>query len=224
MTMKITHLLFILPFFFCGCIEIIDDITVHNDGTGSFKYSINLSSSKIKVNSILALDSLNGKKVPDMGEIVEKIQSFKNTLETQPGISNVKTEFNQVEFILKVSCDFSNVVALQNGIKETLVAISKEKNTEIYNSNWISWDGKTLSRLIPNALAVKAKAYENSDMDLLKNGSYTSISRFDRAIDKTTNVNAKINPSKTATMLRVNTYDLRQNNHLIENTISLTPN
>jgi len=155
---------------------------------------------------------------------VEKIQTFKNTLETQPGISNVKTEFNQVEFILKVSCDFTNVVALQNGIKETLVAISKEKNTEIYNSNWITWDGKTLSRLIPNAIAVKAKTYENSDMDLLKNGSYTSISRFDRAIDKTTNVNAKINPSKTATMLRVNTYDLRQNNHLIENTISLTPN
>jgi hypothetical protein len=222
--MKITHLLFILPFFFCGCIEIIDDITVHNDGTGSFKYSINLSSSKIKVNSILALDSLNGKKVPDMTEILEKIQTFKNTLETQPGISNVKTEFNQVEFILKVSCDFTNVVALQNGIKETLVALSKEKNTEIYNSNWITWDGKTLSRMIPNAIAVKAKSYENSDLDLLKNGSYTSISRFDRAIDKTTNVNAKINPAKTATMLRVNTYDLRQNNHLIENTISLTPN
>lgn len=196
--MKIIHLLLFLPFFFCGCIEIIDDITVHNDGTGSFKYSINLSSSKIKVNSILSLDSLNGKKVPDMTEILEKIQTFKKIFETQAGISNVKTEFNQTEFILKVSCDFTNVIALQNGIKETLVAISKEKNAEIYNSNWITWDGKSLSRMIPNAIAVKAKSYENSDLDLLKNGSYTSISRFDRAIDKTTNVNAKINPAKNS--------------------------
>ena len=59
-----------------SCIELIDDLTIHNDGSGTFKYTMNLSSSKIKVNSILALDSINGKKVLSKAEIKSKINLF----------------------------------------------------------------------------------------------------------------------------------------------------
>ena len=52
-----------------ACIEILDDIKFNADGSGTFKYTINLSSSKVKINSILALDSLDGKKVPSKNEI-----------------------------------------------------------------------------------------------------------------------------------------------------------
>ena len=63
----------------------------------------------------------------------------------------------------------------------------------------------------------------SSDVDLLKTGTYTSISRFDRSIERTDNGNAKLNPSKLACMLKVNTFDLRNNNKLIENSITLIP-
>ena len=52
----------LLLFLLSSCIEIIDDISMNNDGSGTFKYSINLSQSKVKVNSYLALDSINGEK------------------------------------------------------------------------------------------------------------------------------------------------------------------
>ncbi|NDF59623.1 MAG: hypothetical protein EB100_00940, partial [Crocinitomicaceae bacterium] len=39
-----------------SCIEIHDEISLKNDGSGTFSYKINLNSSKLKVNSILALD------------------------------------------------------------------------------------------------------------------------------------------------------------------------
>ena len=52
-----------------GCVEIIDDLTLNSDGSGCFKYNVNLSSSKIKINAILALDSLDGKRVPTLDEI-----------------------------------------------------------------------------------------------------------------------------------------------------------
>lgn len=222
--MKIKVLFLLLPLLFSSCIEIIDDITIHNDGTGTFKYSINLSSSKIKVKSILVLDSLEGKKVPSIEEISVKINDFEKYLEEQPGISDVKTEFNSAEFIVKLSCNFSSVSALQSGIKSSLFQLKKEKPTDEYNGTWISFDGKSLNRMVPPAIAQKALEYKNSDIDLLKTGTYVSISRFDRSVDRNSNSNVKINPSKTATMIRVNTYDLRLNNKLIENTTFLIPN
>ena len=61
------------------------------------------------------------------------------------------------------------------------------------------------------------------DIDLLKTGNYTSINRFDRPIVKAEKVGAKINPSRTACMLKVNTYDLHKNYSLIDNCIYLSP-
>ena len=219
--MKIKYLFVLIPLILGSCIEIIDDITIHTDGTGVFKYTINLSSSKIKVNSILALDSLNGRKVPSLAQIESKIADFKLKLSEKPGITSVKTEFNSTDFILKLNVEFTSVSQLQQGIKSTIQDMSIEK--ESLDGDWITWDGKTLNRLIPEILATKAKNFENSDVDLLKNGTYTSISRFDKPILKTSNINCKLNPSKTASMLQVNTFDLKLNNALIENTITITP-
>ena len=60
-------------FVISSCIEILDDITFNLDGSGTFKYTLNLSSSQVKINSILALDSLDGNKVPSLEEIQQKI-------------------------------------------------------------------------------------------------------------------------------------------------------
>ena len=78
---KLILLLFISIFSLGSCIEIFDDLTIHNDGTGTLKYNINLSSSKLKINSILALDSLDGKKVPSIAFIKEEIARIKAKFE-----------------------------------------------------------------------------------------------------------------------------------------------
>jgi len=206
-----------------SCIELIDDITIHNDGSGTFKYSINLSSSRLKVNSILALDSLDGKKVPSMGEIKNKISAFTTALKSQNGLSNVRSEFDEANLILKLFVDFKTVGQLEQGIKNSIIAVSKEKSSYELNESWIAWDGKTLKRSVPLTAFKRSNEMTSSDVDLLKTGTYTSISRFDRSIDRTENVNAKLNPSKLACMLKVNTFDLRNNNKLIENSITLIP-
>ena len=55
----------------------MDELTIHDDGSGTLKYAINLSSSRVKVNSILALDSLDGKKVPSIEDIKTKFLYLK---------------------------------------------------------------------------------------------------------------------------------------------------
>ena len=220
---KILFFFISLPLLFSSCIELIDDLTIHNDGSGTFKYTINLSASKIKVNSILALDSLDGKKVPSMAEIKAKANSFAANLKTQLGISNVTMSINDADLIIKLSFDFNSIPNFQSGLKAAILSIRDSKQSDELNQNWISWDGKILKRNIPLMSLTISEQLKETDLDLLKTGSYTTICRFDRAIEKAEKSTTKINPSRTASMLKVNTYDLQKNYSLIDNCIYLTP-
>ena len=62
-----------------------------------------------------------------------------------------------------------------------------------------------------------------NEIELLTQGKYTSITRFDRPIEKFDNQTGKLSASKMAIMLQTNTYSLLQNAKLLENTIYLSP-
>ncbi len=204
-----------------SCIEIIDDVSMNSDGSGTAKYTINLSSSKIKANSYLALDSLNGKKVPSIQEIETKIEEYKNKLDKKEGISNVIVETNFTDFIFKFQCDFQNVQLLQSAIKEIVASENKAWVNDEYV--WLNWSENELSRSTPALSASITEKIKRDDVELLKNGSYISITRFDRPVEKLTNNNAKISANRLAVMIRTNPYLLTQNTEVLKNTISLTP-
>jgi hypothetical protein len=219
---KALFLLLFLPLFLTSCIEIIDDLSINADGSGTFKYTINLSSSKVKVNGMLSLDSLNGKKVLKIPEIKVKINQFKTNLASQPGISNVKTEIKEEEFIVKLSCDFTDVNKLQEAIKNSLASLDAGiKNSADFSFNWISWNGTKLERSIPEFSQKQIKDLKQEDIDLLKTGNYTIISRFYKPVEKYDNQNASISKSRTAVMLKANAYALTKNSKILENTIYL---
>ena len=213
----------LILFSFTSCIEIIDDVTVNNDGSGTMKYTINLSASKVKINSILALDSLDGKKVPSKDEIETKIASFIRKMKTKTGVSNVQMESNLTDFIFKFQCDFTSVAALQSAIKEVVEEETEDENLKELDHNWMSWDGQKLVRSIPDVTIEKTKELKAEDIELLKTGNYTSITRFERAVDRFDNVNALLSKNKLAVMIKTNPYLLSQNYSLLENTIYLTP-
>lgn len=220
--LKKFSILFLLLFSLSSCVEILDDLSLNLDGSGTFKYTINLSSSKVKVNSILKLDSLDGKKVPKLPEIKSKINEFKSILSKQSGISNVKIETNDLEFIVKFQCDFTNLTTLQDGIKNALLTLDSDAITqENMNHNWVSLSGNKLSRTVPQLSLKRLSEIKQSDMDLLKTGTYTSISRFVKTVQKTENSNATVSKSGMAVMLKENMYSLTKNPKLLENTIYL---
>jgi hypothetical protein len=219
---KILFLLLFIPLFLSSCIEIIDDLSFNSDGSGTFKYTINLSSSKVKVNSILQLDSLNGKKVLKLPEIKVKINQFKSILASQPGISNVKIEINEPEFIVKLTCDFADVNKLQDAIKNSLASMDAGiKNSADFSFNWISWNGSKLERSVPEFSQNQIRNLKQEEIDLLKTGNYTVISRFYKPVEKYDNSNASISKSRTAVMLKANAFALTKNSKILENTIYL---
>lgn len=220
--LKLIPFLFIVLFGLSSCIEIIDDLSLKSDGSGTFKYNVNLSSSKIKVNSILALDSIDGKRVPSIDEIKQKIEQFTKTLDAQNGISNVKVEENYTDFIFKFQCDFTSVLTLQDGLKQSIMILSKEKSIPQLDHNWLTWDGNKLVRSIPEITGKKINEINDSDIELLKKGSYTSITRFDKTVEKIENQAAQLSKSKMAVMVKADTYRLKENQDILENTIYLT--
>ncbi len=223
MKLMIYILSVITIFSMSSCIEIIDDLTMNSDGTGTFKYTINLSASKIKINSVLALDSLDGKKVPSIEEIKQKINHFKSKFELKPGISNLTIESNYTDYIFKIKCDFTSVSALQDAVHQVIIEEKLDHNIKELSENWITWDGQKLIRNIPDYTINKSKNLTENEIEQLKQGKYTSVTRFDRPIEKSLNSNAKLAPSKLAIMLQTNTYSLLQNINLLENTIYLSP-
>jgi len=204
-----------------GCVEIIDDLTLNSDGSGSFKYNVNLSSSKIKINAILALDSLDGKRVPTLDEIKLKIDDLHKKLKLQSGISNSILEADYTNFIFKFSCDFASIEDLQSAIK--LIAISENNNKPIpeLDHNWLIFGDMQLERSIPELTIKKSKQITAKDQLMLKEGTYTSITRFDKEIESYNNNNAKLSANKKAIMLRTDVYSLTQKPGHLDNLINL---
>lgn len=204
-----------------SCIEILDDLTLNNDGSGTFKYTINLSSSKVKVNSILALDSLDGKKVPSIDEISKKIDNVVNKLKEQEGISNVQMESNYDDFIFKLQCDFTSIKTLQDAVTNIIKIEAKNSNLKEFDTRWLSFEDDKLTRSIPQITIEKTSQLKKEDAELLKEGSYTTITRFERDVESYENEAAKKAKNNRAVMLRTNAYSLTQNPNLLDNTIYL---
>lgn len=211
----------LILFSFSSCIEILDDLTLNNDGSGTFKYTINLSSSKVKVNSILALDSLDGKKVPSIDDISSKIKEVVSQLKESNGITNVQMESNYTDFIFKLQLDFNSLKNLQDAIVTIVKAESKGSSFKEIESRWLTFEDNKLIRSIPQITIEKANQFKKEDADLLKLGSYTSITRFEKDVASFENAEAKLAKNNRAVMLRTNAYSLTQNPSLLDNTIYL---
>jgi hypothetical protein len=215
-------LFFSLIFIFVSCIEINDDLKINSDGSGTFKYVVNLSESKTKLNTMLALDSLDGKKVPSLDEIKEIIAEYKMKIASKNGISNVSVETDFTNFILRFSCDFDDVVSLQKAIRE--IAIEKDKKQEFkeINHTWLEFEDNKLIRSVPNLTTETIQKLKKEDSEALKNGKYTSVTRFDKEIEKCENPKAIISKNGTACMIKTSPYLLLKNLDILENTIYLS--
>jgi hypothetical protein len=221
--MRLLLFLFLFLASLSSCIEILDDITFNADGSGELNYTINLSSSKLKINSILALDTLDGKKVPDKEEIQEKISELLKVLSCQDGLSEVHLTEDYDNYLFKLSLKFNKVSDLISGVYVAIDAVEEFSEVEAADSSWISWDGVRLSRSIPDLNAFKFRMNNEEDKELIKIGKYTSISRFEYPVDSIVNPLAVLSKNNKAVMLRGSMFDVLQDPSIMGNRISVKP-
>lgn len=186
-----------------GCIEIIEDLTLNSDRSGSYKLTINLSASKMKVKSLMAMDSLRGKKVPKESEIKFEMEQLVTFLNAQKGLSAAKSEINFDDLIGKISVDFTTLEELQKGLHAYSATKLEEPFDffEIFELNETFFKRNAISQFIEDEWVEKIS---QEDLEQLKESSLVLITRFDKQLKESEHPSVFISKNKMAGMFRTN--------------------
>lgn len=205
---------------FSGCFQLVEDITVRKDGSGTAVLMANFSESRTKLASVMLLDSVQGHKVPSRQDIQRELASLVAELERVEGISQVAHSLDFDRFIVRVSFSFSDVSKL-NGVTDMVFRQFKveSKNTSSYS---LTKAGRFSRQYQYDPEAGKAFArLKREDRQVFEGASYTSIYRFDRAVGQVSNAQAKTSASGTSVMLQAPIIDLITGKTNVSNHIQL---
>lgn len=209
-----------LTLVFSGCFEVLEEITLNDDGSGKITMTLNLSRSTTKLNSIMLMDSINNYKVPSREDIRTNIEKMTAEISKIDGVSNVTNKINFDDFIFSVSCDFTNIDVLNSVITH----FSTEGHAaRVENIKQFVYDAsrKVFSRNYHYNLSKEIDKVRKQDREILNEASVTTIYRFESPITDSKNTNARIAGNKKAIMLKVDVPDIISNTKNIKNTITL---
>jgi hypothetical protein len=214
-------LLFAGIFLVSGCFEIVEDITIHKNGSGTFFYTINLSQSKTRLDGLLKLDSSDGYRVPKRKEIDENILKTKTTLEKSPGITNVVVASDWVNYIFTLKFDFNSVNNLNLAVETVSAELASDHKRIPEAADNFAFTGKLFDRKSHYNAKVQSPKLTAQDKEILKNASYTCIFRFDDLVGANSNTDAKISKSGKSVMLKLNMLQLATGQKSIVNKVIL---
>ncbi|QLG45431.1 hypothetical protein [Costertonia aggregata] len=212
--------------FLCtSCFDVLEEINLNSDGSGSMVLTVNMSKSKTKLASIMLLDSVNGYKIPSEDDIDEALKDVVLHLKKANGISNIKQTKDFDNYIFTVSCDFEDIASL-NGIAKDLIKEQNAKGKTNFNTTNFSFDvsSKIFQRHFVYDESIKKSFLhlKKEDRKVFNDANFIAIYRFDNTVENISNSNAKISPNKKAVMLRLDAMSLIMGERSIQNKIKLT--
>jgi hypothetical protein len=212
---------FFLIFLFPSCFEIVEEVNLNDDGSGTFCYTINMSQSKLQINSMFLLDSINGRPMPKKDDLAAAFDKVEKTLKEENDISNIITKRNWDDYIFSVSGNFINVEALNKAINKINTVFNQPgKYSTVIQDNY-SYSDKVFTRLYNYNLINEYNSMSEKDKAVFNNAKYTTIYRFLNPVVSYTNPNAMKSKNGKAIMLKVNVKDLITNSKTIKNSINL---
>ncbi|MBE5320414.1 hypothetical protein IM793_14710 [Pedobacter sp. MR2016-19] len=218
---KLLLFIFLTPIL-SSCFEVIEEISMKNNGTGDVILTINLSQSKTKVASVMLLDSVQGYKVPSKQKIQQELNEAVSYLRKSEGISNVKSTSDFNNYIATISFSFKDVSNINN-ITKNILAQQKIKatNTSSYTYNKAT---KTFSRKYQAIGTAKTEfsKLKAKDKAVFNGATYTSIYRFESPVTSSANPASNMSKSKKAVMLKNSIMDLINGKINVSNTIQLS--
>ncbi len=218
---------FVLVCLLCctSCFEILEEINMNSDGSGSMLVTFNMSKSKTKLASIMMLDSINGYKVPSEDDINEALKDVVAHLEKTAGISDIQKTKDFENYIFTISCRFENVESI-NGIFKELIQKQNKNGQTAFSTKNFSFEPatNTFQRHFKYDVSIKKSFYHlnKEDRKVFEDASLTSIYRFKNPVKSVSNPNAKIAPNKKAVMLRVDAMGFIMGEQNVANKIQLT--
>ncbi|WP_133122088.1 hypothetical protein [Brumimicrobium salinarum] len=210
---------------FSSCIELIEDTKINSDGSGTYKVTLNLSSSTTRVNAIMALDSIDGKKVPSKTQLKEKFKEYLQELSIQQGITNVEGDLNTTNWIVNLSCDFASLNHLKNSLVSLGASINKNQTSKNIENIRLTYNDHVYTRFFGSFITNRMKNDLQKDKDYgrLSEGKFVFIQRFEKPVQKVSSSQAIIAKNNKAVMLKLNPQEIIKNPELLNYKIFTNP-
>jgi hypothetical protein len=188
-----------------GCLDILEELTVKKDGSGSFTYQVDAVKMMEQMASFAAMDT-TGEMIPKMKHSLDStFMSQWEKYKDIKGISNIKVD-TSTEYIYKVSFDFTNFDALN-------AARNLDQKPE--NQNAFSFEkGKVTRRNnvgeLPANLGGEDGNEESSAMakQMLAEMKYKIVFKLPNKVKEVNNKTATISDDKTTVTLETNLGDV----------------
>ena len=207
--LQIFALLFIL-FFQTACFEILEEIdlkTQEKNPSGKYQLSLNLSQSKNKLLTLMALDSINGLQIPKKEKISTELNRLQNTLAQQQGISNVQIQSDFEQFVFSLRFDFANLASMEKAVLTTIRTFNPKPDWNPPTENLLL-QGKTLRRKGDYNFGKNLEKINPENRQYLQQAQYTSILRLQNLVSKTNKPDLKISKSGKSIFLKYNLWQI----------------
>ncbi len=212
----------LMIFSLSSCFDFVEQIDLKPNGSGHIAATLNLSKSKTKVASLMKMKSIKGIQIPTQADMEKEIKAAVQLLKQTKGISNVQYQTDFTNFIVNISCDFSQIESL-NAFSDILANRFK---TKISNSNRYYFNAQTdvFERKFVTSNDWKAKFNQlgSDNTTQFADAFYTQIVRFEKPIASQTNSKAKVAGNKKAVLLKLQFTDLVYGKSTLANKITLT--
>ncbi|WP_104385384.1 hypothetical protein [Sphingobacterium sp. HMA12] len=212
----------VMVFTLSSCFDFVEQIDLKPNGSGHIAATLNLSKSKTKVSSLMKMKSVKGIQIPTQAEMEKEIRAAVQLLKQTKGISNVQYQTDFTNFIVNISCDFSQIESL-NAFSDILANRFK---TKISNSNRYYYNAQTnifeRKFVASNTWKAKFNQLGSDNTAQFADAFYTQIIRFEKPIVSQENNKAKVAANKKGVLLKLLFTDLVYGKSTLANKITLT--
>ncbi|WP_293953244.1 MULTISPECIES: hypothetical protein [unclassified Sphingobacterium] len=213
---------FLMTLTLSSCFDFVEQIDLKSDGSGHIAATLNLSKSKTKVSSLMKMKSIKGIRIPSQAEMEKEIRSAVQLLKQTKGISNVAYKTDFTNYIVNISCDFSQIESL-NAFSDILANRFK---TKISNSNryYYHTQSHVFERkfVASNEWRAKFNQLGSDNTTQFADAFYTQIIRFEKPVISQGNSLAKVAGNKKGVLLKLPFMDLVYGKSSLANKITLT--
>ncbi|MBK8554961.1 MAG: hypothetical protein IPL65_03925 [Lewinellaceae bacterium] len=209
-----------------GCLHIIEEVTMNNNGSGSYKMTLDMSEVKgmmemlknMGEDSTAVSDDASAEQDNSMAQMGDEMSKVAGSLKGIPGLRNIQEINDTSTFMFGYSFEFNGVEALNKALK----VINKEK----YDSNTgevFKMKGKTFERLdasdlgkeIQKALSENSGDEGDESMDMVKmffaDMSYQQVYNFpERTIKKSSNGLSELSNNNHTVTINIKPFDEEQ--------------
>ena len=188
---------FVSLFMFTGCIDFLEEITYHRNGSGSYQFTVDMSEMKSLLDGMGGDDSKD--KEDPMKDMGKKFGELQTKIEKVPGISHFKNINDTSTFVFGFSFDFKNAEALNQALHEQDEKLAA--STKLFSGSkrlFTRFNKGSMAESMKDELAGDDAKEEDMAMvkSMFEDMKLRTVYHFDRRVKSSSNENSMISADK----------------------------